>query len=94
MLNKQQSEQVEQLVDGQYMRQVEDAGFEAALEGVQLAISIVQHISGYERYKELERLLTSALRYLHKFGNWQAMSFSHDDRAQILQMERESGENE
>lgn len=78
MLDDKEWQEVEKLVDGEYMTQVDDAGFEAALYGVRLALSVVQ--GGSADSNRLE-----ALHYLHKFGNWQSFPLKRDDKKLILE---------
>jgi len=62
-LNEQEWKEVEQLVDGEYMTQVDDAGEEAALAGVKLAMAILQATP-----MQIDELQQQALDYIGKFG--------------------------
>ncbi len=77
MLNNAEWKQFERLCNGEYMTQVEDAGFEAALEGVKLAF--------LASYSASDLIKVEALRYLHKFGNWRNMALTEEDKAQIAE---------
>lgn len=68
-LNEQEWAEVEQLVDGEYMTQVEDAGEEAALAGVKLAMAVLQACP--IQNKSLVKLRQQALDYLSQFGNYE-----------------------
>lgn len=65
-LNEHEWEEVEHLVNGEYMTQVEDAGFEAALVGVKLAIAILQACP--IQAKSQVELRHQALDYLSQYG--------------------------
>jgi hypothetical protein len=62
MLNQKDWKEFEQLVDGEYMTQVDDSGFASALDGVKLAIAVI---------RKNEKLQEQAIAYLAKYGNWQ-----------------------
>jgi hypothetical protein len=47
MLSKEQWEDVEKFVNGEYISQVEDTGYEAALLGVQLALAFINEDNFY-----------------------------------------------
>jgi hypothetical protein len=65
-LNEQEWDEVEHLVNGEYMTQVEDAGFEAALAGVRLAMAILQ--SCPIQAKSLVEVRQQALDYIAQYG--------------------------
>jgi hypothetical protein len=85
-MNEKEWQEFEQLVKGEYMTQVDDAGFEAALYGVRLALSIVQ--GGSPDSNRLE-----ALHYLHTFGNWRKFPLKTSDKKLILEWNEEGEED-
>jgi len=92
MLNDNEWKQFEKLVDGEYMTQVDDAGMEAALEGVKLALLVANH-SGDTMIPSASGLIhIDSLKYLHKFGNWRKLPLSQEDRALILKWNDEEDE--
>jgi hypothetical protein len=62
-------QEFEQLVDGEYMTQVEDAGFGAALAGVKLALAVVNQEPGSSAYDQ-------AMDYLLTYGNLEELPVS------------------
>lgn len=72
MLSDSQWAEFEHLCNGDYLTQVDDAGFEAALEGVKLAVALLrQNEMNFDR---------EAFTYVAKFGNWRKIPFSPDLR--------------
>lgn len=72
MLNDIQWEECERLVDGEYMTQVDDAGFEAALEGVKLALATHSLLAVLTRAGVIvtnSALEQKAIEYLATFAN-------------------------
>jgi hypothetical protein len=87
MLDDKEQQEFEHLVDGEYMTQVDDAGFEAALYGVRLALSIVQ--GGSPDSNRIE-----ALRYLYTFSNWQDFPLKAADRIVLEKLDEEENKDD
>lgn len=71
MLSNEDYKEFDKLVNAEFMTQVDDSGFEAALWGVRLSLALVEEEDSIPK-----EIFQAATRYLFRFAKWRTLAVS------------------